>query len=80
MPEQQSIEWKVSWRDEFLRWICGFANAGGAFALGLAQSIGQNRVKHLEVNVLGQLFQGVSQAAQRGKPLAFIEKNWNVLM
>jgi ATP-dependent DNA helicase RecG len=29
MTENQQIEWKESWRDEYLRWICGFANAGG---------------------------------------------------
>jgi len=29
MPEQQNIEWKSSWRDEYLKWICGFANANG---------------------------------------------------
>ena len=29
MPEQQNIEWKESWRDEYLKWICGFANASG---------------------------------------------------
>ena len=29
MPENQNIEWKESWRDEYLGWICGFANAGG---------------------------------------------------
>ncbi len=29
MKENQHIEWKSSWRDEYLRWICGFANAGG---------------------------------------------------
>jgi ATP-dependent DNA helicase RecG len=29
MPENQNIEWKESWRDEYLKWICGFANAGG---------------------------------------------------
>lgn len=29
MTEHQSIEWKESWRDEYLKWICGFANAGG---------------------------------------------------
>jgi len=29
MPEQQNIEWKASWRDEYLKWICGFANAKG---------------------------------------------------
>ena len=26
-PECQNVEWKSSWRDEYLRWICGFANA-----------------------------------------------------
>jgi len=35
MREHQHIEWKEAWRDEFLRWICGFANAeGGALHLG----------------------------------------------
>ena len=27
--EQQNVEWKESWRDEYLEWICGFANAQG---------------------------------------------------
>lgn len=35
MPEQQNIEWKQSWRDEYLKWISGFANAeGGALYIG----------------------------------------------
>lgn len=25
--ENQNTEWKESWRDEYLKWICGFANA-----------------------------------------------------
>ena len=29
MTEHQNIEWKSSWRDEYLKWICGFANANG---------------------------------------------------
>lgn len=29
MPEQQSIEYKQSWHDEYLKWVCGFANASG---------------------------------------------------
>jgi ATP-dependent DNA helicase RecG len=29
MPESQNIEYKSSWRDEYLKWICGFANANG---------------------------------------------------
>lgn len=35
MSEGQVIEWKESWRDDWLRWICGFANAeGGTLVLG----------------------------------------------
>lgn len=35
MPETQNIEWKTSWRDEYLKWICGFANAkGGKIYIG----------------------------------------------
>ena len=35
MPETHSIEYKSSWRDEFLREICGFANAqGGTLFIG----------------------------------------------
>lgn len=35
MKEAQTIEWKQSWRDEYLRWICGFANAeGGTLVIG----------------------------------------------
>ena len=29
MTENQHIEWKETWRDDCLRWVCGFANAGG---------------------------------------------------
>ncbi len=28
--EHQNIEYKQCWRDEFIKWICGFANATGA--------------------------------------------------
>ena len=27
--ETQNVEFKQSWRDEYLKWICGFANADG---------------------------------------------------
>ncbi len=29
MQESQNIEWKENWKDEYLKWICGFANASG---------------------------------------------------
>jgi ATP-dependent DNA helicase RecG len=35
MNEHQQVEWKRSWRDEYLKWICGFANAeGGLLVIG----------------------------------------------
>lgn len=35
MKENQNIEWKESWRDEYIKWICGFANAaGGILVIG----------------------------------------------
>ncbi len=35
MPESQSIEWKSKWRDEYLEWICCYANAqGGKILIG----------------------------------------------
>lgn len=35
MPEKQNIEWKQSWRDEYLQWVSGFANAnGGVICIG----------------------------------------------
>ncbi|MGN1172506.1 MAG: helix-turn-helix domain-containing protein, partial [Muribaculaceae bacterium] len=34
--ESQNIEYKESWRDEYLKWICGFANAyGGKLFIGV---------------------------------------------
>ena len=35
MTEHQTIEWKETWQDEYLRWICGYANAyGGILYIG----------------------------------------------
>ena len=35
MPEQQNIEYKLSWHEEYLKWICGFSNAqGGIIYIG----------------------------------------------
>lgn len=51
MAENQNIEWKESWRDEYLKWICGFANAqGGKIYIGTRDDgtvIGVNNSKKL---------------------------------
>lgn len=34
--ESQNVEFKESWRDEYLKWLCGFANAqGGELYIGI---------------------------------------------
>ena len=51
MPEQQNVEWKESWRKEYLQWICGFANAqGGTIYIGCndkGEVIGVEDIKKL---------------------------------
>ena len=35
MLEHQKVEWKETWHDEYLKWICGYANAyGGVLYIG----------------------------------------------
>jgi len=41
MQEHQNIEWKSSWDDEYLKWICGYANAyGGTLYIGKEDKTG----------------------------------------
>ena len=51
MPEKQNIEWKAKWKDEYLEWICGFANAqGGKIFIGCnddGEVIGVSNAKKL---------------------------------
>ena len=36
LNESQNVEYKETWRDEYLKWICGFANAqGGRIYIGV---------------------------------------------
>jgi len=55
MIENQNIEYKESWRDEYLKWICGFANAnGGKLYIGIndkGESIKVEKVKKLSEDI-----------------------------
>jgi len=45
MAESQNIEWKESWHEKYLKWVCGFANSqGGSLFIGKDDS---GKVKHL---------------------------------
>lgn len=51
MEETHNIEYKRQWRDEWLQWICGFANAeGGIINIGLddhGNPVGLDKIKKL---------------------------------
>src|SRR5882724_11640579 len=79
MKESQNIEWTETWRDEYLRWICGFANAeGGVLVIGRndkGEAVGvRNAAKLLEDlpnkirDVLG-IMVDVNLVAKGGKEL-----------
>ena len=57
--ESQNIEFKESWRDEYLKWICGFANAqGGTFSNfdlydDYAKDTPEATVKHIKKKLIG---------------------------
>ncbi len=51
MREDQNTEWKECWRDEYLMWICGFANSnGGKIYIGIDDTgkvVGVDNAKRL---------------------------------
>jgi ATP-dependent DNA helicase RecG len=55
MIERQDIEYKPGWRDEYLKWICGFANAnGGKLYIGVdddGKPIGLKDTKKLSEDI-----------------------------
>ncbi len=55
MSENQNIEYKETWRDEYLKWICGFANAdGGRLYIGINDNghiIGVAKAKKLSEDI-----------------------------
>lgn len=63
MPESQNIEWKESWRDEYLKWICGFANAqGGRILLGVDDTgriVGLNNYSRLLEDIPNKILQAL---------------------
>lgn len=71
MAESQNIEYKESWRTEYLKWICGFANAqGGTIYIGIADSgkvVGVKNIKKLLDDIPNQIQSGLGIIADVNK-------------
>lgn len=59
MRESQNTEWKLLWKDEYLKWICGFANAqGGRIYLGIdddGKVVGLRKYRHRMESLPGKI-------------------------
>lgn len=53
--ESQNVEYKLIWKDEYLKWICGFANAvGGKMYIGVDDNgnvVGLDNIKKLAEDI-----------------------------
>ena len=51
MPEKQNVEWKAKWKDEYLEWVCGGANAQGGKSIlavmTMVNMVGINNARRL---------------------------------
>ena len=63
MAERQDTEYKESWRDEYLKWVCGFANAqGGTILIGVndaGQVVGVKNIRKLLEDIPNKIQAGL---------------------
>ncbi|MBP1592556.1 MAG: ATP-binding protein, partial [Oscillospiraceae bacterium] len=71
MAESQNIEYKESWKDEYLKWICGFANAqGGTLYIGINDSgevVGVRNINKLLEDIPNKIQSGLGVACEVNK-------------
>ena len=71
MVESQNIEYKEAWRDEYLKWVCGFANAqGGTIYIGIDDAgtvVGVQNVKKLLEDIPNKIQSGLGIVADVNK-------------
>ena len=83
MGETHIVEYKSIWKDEWLQWICGYANAeGGTLYIGLADAgtvVGLQNVKRLMEDIPNKIvskmniYPDVRLLSQEGKDIIEIE-------
>ena len=71
MAESQNIEYKESWRDDYLKWLCGFANAqGGTIYIGIDDAgkvVGVKDIKKLMEDIPNKIQSGLGIVADVNK-------------
>ena len=71
--EQQNVEWKAEWKEEYLKWICSFANAqGGKIYIGKddkGEIVGIKNAKKLLTDIPNKVRKLASSVPPRMAPL-----------
>ncbi|MBP5476010.1 MAG: ATP-binding protein, partial [Methanomicrobium sp.] len=71
MAESQNVEYKESWRDEYLKWVCGFANAhGGIIYVGIDDAgniVGVQNIGKLMEDIPNKIKSGLGIVADVNK-------------
>lgn len=71
MTESQNVEYKESWKDEYLKWVCGFANAqGGVIYIGVdddGKVVGVKNAKKLLEDIPNKIQSGLGIIADVNK-------------
>lgn len=71
MAESQNVEYKESWRDEYLKWVCGFANAhGGTIYVGIDDAgniVGVQNIGKLMEDIPNKIKSGLGIVADVNK-------------
>ncbi len=71
MAESQNIEYKEAWHDEYLKWVCGFANAqGGNIYIGIDDKgnvVGVKKIKKLLEDIPNKIQSGLGIVADVNK-------------
>jgi len=70
MNKDQLTEWKASWHDEYLKWVCGFANADGGLLV-----IGREELRRNRVFGWNQAISGSSSRSRQLISPAFLRRN-----
>ena len=71
MAESQNSDYKESWRNEYLKWLCGFANAqGGTIYIGIDDAgnvVGVKNIKKLMEDIPNKIQSGLGIVADVNK-------------
>ena len=80
MGESHNVEYKEIWKDEYLKWICGFANSkGGSLFIGIDNDGKVVGVKNIDSYIKVSQWGDQSETYRNCTYGFYFPKKWNSL-